>query len=1029
MISHTTQDLPLPYQQTPRYTYSRVSLRVATFLCAIGLSLSPTWAQNVPQGFEMTTFAKPPEVTYPTGLAVAPNGYAFVSCDLNSSLDTESKRGSIVRCYDSDGDKIADQFTTFVADIDSPRGLCFVGETLYVVNPPFLTAFRDHDNDGVADEKVNLIEGMGFDLSFRGADHTSNGVRMGIDGWLYLAIGDYGMHHAVAKDGSTMHLYGGGVLRIRPDGSELELHTANTRNIVDVAVSPMLDVFSRDNTNDGKGWNTRFHHAMPLADMGYPRLYKNFSDEHLSSLADFGGGSGTAGYYLDEPGIPADYNDKVYTGDFTTRNVYVHPMKPLGATFELEQNVFFNVQAIDMDADGESQIYVCDWRGGNYRFGDPNVGSVTLISVAGLERPKFPNLKSATANELIQHVVSDSAVLRINAQSEILRRGKNADVSAGLLRQAADENRPLYGRIAALFTLKQLDGQRANKSIAKLVDSASLREFALRALADRKKESLDVPIRLFEKALTDSNPRVQTQAVVGLARIGATESADAILALAVPSATNDASQQAIAHVAAKAVIQLDAVQAALDSLEDPSRRAAGLRCLKELHSAQAVDGLISKLKSSQDKGLQRDILPVLFRLYHRETAWKGDKWWGTRPDDRGPYFELETWDQSEKIKEAIEYSVGKFDEETQGQLVIDMRRNRLDRQKFDLQGVVFDEAMALINHPNPGSTAIELLTKAAVDSKRPVATRIAAFNAVRRIPGSDSFHALLSILSQWNDDNVGPFKTVEREFIYSLEHSQKPKILRNALKSPRKGYPGQVVAMIAFNLLYTPLKTDGIDQETLQGYVKNHPRDENLLRAIGAMGLVKERDLVEKTIETAKPKIKREAKRVLAILDEIGDLSGDTMKQIGAENGIRQLITAKGHVGLGQQLFARQGCINCHTTAPSEVSKGPFLGNVGGKFKRDYLAQAIMTPSSIVAQGFQTTLIQTIDGKILKGFVTSEKDGVLELRDDSGIVSRILIDDIEEQKTSKISMMPEGLANNLTLRELASILDYLQSMH
>ena len=45
---------------------------------------------------------------------------------------------------------------------------------------------------------------------------------MGIDGWLYIAVGDFGMTNARAADGSTYTLHGGGVVRVRPDGSELE---------------------------------------------------------------------------------------------------------------------------------------------------------------------------------------------------------------------------------------------------------------------------------------------------------------------------------------------------------------------------------------------------------------------------------------------------------------------------------------------------------------------------------------------------------------------------------------------------------------------------------------------------------------------------------------------------------------------------------------------------------------------------------------------------------------------------------------
>ena len=200
-------------------------------------------AHAVQEGFKVVTFAKPPQITYPTGVAASGNGEVYVSVDLNSSLDQKANRGKIVKCVDTDGDGVADKFTDYVPDIDSPRSSCFVGDTLYVVNPPFLSAFRDKDNDGVADEKVQLVTGMGFDLSFRGADHTSNGVRMGIDGWLYLAIGDYGYVEAKGRDGSTLHLRGGGVIRVRPDGTELENYALYARNIYDVAVSPKLDFF------------------------------------------------------------------------------------------------------------------------------------------------------------------------------------------------------------------------------------------------------------------------------------------------------------------------------------------------------------------------------------------------------------------------------------------------------------------------------------------------------------------------------------------------------------------------------------------------------------------------------------------------------------------------------------------------------------------------------------------------------------------------------------------------------------------
>ena len=129
----------------------------------------------------MTLFAQPPDISYPTCLAAAPTGELFVGVDENGSLDAKPGRGRVVRCIDDDGDGKADKFNVF-AKMDSPRGVIFDAGTLYVLHPPDLTAYHDDNGDGVADRSETLVKGIGFDLKFRGADHTTNGIRLGIDG-------------------------------------------------------------------------------------------------------------------------------------------------------------------------------------------------------------------------------------------------------------------------------------------------------------------------------------------------------------------------------------------------------------------------------------------------------------------------------------------------------------------------------------------------------------------------------------------------------------------------------------------------------------------------------------------------------------------------------------------------------------------------------------------------------------------------------------------------------------------------------
>jgi glucose/arabinose dehydrogenase len=106
----------------------------------------------LPDGYEISNWAEPFDVDYPTALTAAADGTVYVSVDRNGSLGKEKNMGKIVSCRDTNGDGKADQFKDYVPNVDSPRGGHFVKDTLYLIHPPFLSSFRDTTGDGVADE-------------------------------------------------------------------------------------------------------------------------------------------------------------------------------------------------------------------------------------------------------------------------------------------------------------------------------------------------------------------------------------------------------------------------------------------------------------------------------------------------------------------------------------------------------------------------------------------------------------------------------------------------------------------------------------------------------------------------------------------------------------------------------------------------------------------------------------------------------------------------------------------------------------
>ncbi|MCA9066689.1 MAG: discoidin domain-containing protein, partial [Planctomycetaceae bacterium] len=382
---------------------------------------------QAPDGFHVTLFAAPPAVNYPVCLTAAVTGEVFVGVDEQGSLGKEAGRGKILRCIDTDGDGQADQINEF-AKVDHPRGLIFDNGSLWVLHPPFLSVYHDDDGDGTADSSDVLIEGISTDeVNRRGADHTTNGIRMGIDGWIYIAVGDFGFNHATGKDGTVLSKRGGGVVRIRPDGTEMEVYSWGQRNIVDIAVDPFLNLYTRDNTNDGGGWDIRLSHVIQSAHYGYPSLYINFTDEIMPPLADYGGGSGCGALYFQDARWPSPYNDLLLTCDWGRSEVFSHRLPANGATFDAQQDTFLRIpRPTDIDADGSGRMYVSSWKNGQFNYDGPNIGFVSMVTPIDFVPHPVPDLQSADTQQLVALHSHPADVVRLAAQRELLRRDSDS---------------------------------------------------------------------------------------------------------------------------------------------------------------------------------------------------------------------------------------------------------------------------------------------------------------------------------------------------------------------------------------------------------------------------------------------------------------------------------------------------------------------------------------------------------------------------------------------------------------------------
>ena len=127
----------------------------------------------------------------------------------------------------------------------------------------------------------------------------------------------------------------------------------------------------------------------------------------------------------------------------------------------------------------------------------------------------------------------------------------------------------------------------------------------------------------------------------------------------------------------------------------------------------------------------------------------------------------------------------------------------------------------------------------------------------------------------------------------------------------------------------------------------------------------------------------------------------------------------------GHAVFLRT-CGACHTMYGEGGNVGPDLtGSNRGNL--EYLLSNVLNPNSDVPDAYRMVVVTTRDGRTFSGNVVSETDQQLTLR----VVGRdniaIRKSDIQSRETTAASMMPTGLFDALSDREVIDLVSYLRS--
>ena len=1000
---------------------------------------------KVPEGFNATIFAAPPAVNYPVFVAAAPDGTLYVSSDGNGSLGRDPYRGRIIRLRDLNGDGHADESKMFVANVDSPRGLVWDHDRLYLLHPPHLSAFIDKDGDGIADEEKVLVKNIAFGFKDRPADHTSNGIELGVDGWIYCAIGDFGFMEAEGTDGRKLQLRGGGVVRVRPDGTGLELFARGTRNILEVAVSPLLDLFARDNTNDGDGWDVRLHHFTGLEEHGYPSLYKNFSDELIKPLSDYGGGSGCGAAWIDEPGFPTDWNNTFYTADWGRQPIFRHRVTPTGATFaetEAPKEFVSLTRSTDLDVDALSHAYVSSWKGATFNWAGPEVGYIVQVTPKDYTPTPLPNFETASDRELLALLEDKSHRRRLEAQRTLLRRGLNPGVVRPLVALAGNQSKPLASRVAALFAIKQGMGENATPLLVNLARDPSIASWAIRALTDHEGQLASVPAAPILAGLKSPDARTRREAVVSLARLGIVEHAPALTPLLADA------DPVVAHTAIKALVRLhgvDASFAVLDRVDSSAaERTGALRVLQSLHQASVVHGLTTRLGQESDAAKRKGLFTALCRLHFKEGEWKGDSW-GTRPDTSGPYYQSVTWEETPKIAAVLQDAFSKAKDEEAKAFIAELTRHKIQTDEVLASIINLAEKDAKLvpalmtqlsraDHIPPSAVPILIATASAKNGDG--VARAQAVVALAKVGNRPALEAMLAAMPRFEIRKSTKEDQAAREaFLNFPKLDQQHEVLERVsaqADSEIAPWANAGLLMIAEAKNASPEAVSSV-KKALDDAWANPKRRAQILMGVF---LSKHRPYSEKVLAALNdesPAVVRAAERAANALKlekpgKVKKTEGPLIATLKPEEVVALVVKTKGDAKLGEELFTRQSCVNCHTVSADQPQRGPFLGNIATIYKRPELAEAILFPNKTIAQGFVTHHFDLKDGEEHDGFVTKESAESVTIRNAAGQEIQIRVADIAKREKRDTSMMPEGLAGNLSVADFASLLDYLEAL-
>ncbi|MGA1236382.1 MAG: PVC-type heme-binding CxxCH protein [Limisphaerales bacterium] len=933
---------------------------------------------QVREGYSVELVAAEPLTLDPVAIDWDAAGRLWVveMADYPLGMDGQGQPGGRVRILeDSDGDGRYDHQEVFAEGLNFPNGLLVWRDGVLVTAAPEILFLRDTDGDGHADSREVLVTG----LTTGNQQLRANGLRWGMDGWVYCAAGG---HHGEYGTGTKLRTRAGEILvgsrdfRFRPDTGELEPesgpsqfgrnrddwgHWFGTQNSRPLWHYVLPDAYLRRNPHVPAP-DPRQMVVVPLNPKVYPasRQQKRFhsfeqaghftsacsgmiyrdellfetsnSEQHAFTCEPFH--NLVQHNILMEDGVTFAARRDHGDGDtdfFASRDRWCRPVMirtgPDGALWVVDMYRYMIEHPDWLPQLGREELLP------NYRAGDDR-GRIYRVFPQHTRPRRTVRLDQLNCSGLVAALDSSNGWQRDHAHMMLLW---NPDQNAiHPLRNLVRSGDHPAARIHAVALLHQLGGLIMEDLMPALSDPhPRVRENALRIAEHFDASPL---IEAASRLASDPDPKVRLQFALSagewnspiagraLARLAAADSGDPFLSAAIMSS-------ALPHLEALA----DISRSPEVSVESPLSAQLVTLALS-LKNRTVLEQMLRPALTSESVGFERQQMML-----------------------------------AERLAAAMQSEPGGLSSLAKGN---DTLASMVSQAMDDSPGSLFNFAQQTLADPEADSLS------------RSAAARLLALDPTRR-----------DILVPLLTDLLTPRNTAEiqQAAITALAMTADPQVPSILLEQSKHLSP-KARAQAMDTLLSREPWAHALAETIQHGHTL--PLDASQRSRLLHHPSARVRELAGNAL--AQPSSRTD---VLEQFQPALQLAGDPQR--------------------GRSIY-QQSCITCHKLGDTGGTVGPDLKSVASHPPPKLLAN-ILDPSADVQPGFHAYDCELTDGTELYGLVTSETGVSITLKSADGSERTIRRQDIAALRITNLSLMPEGLETGLTPQDLADLLALLRS--